>query len=106
MNKTEGKLPCELSTGNPAPTYEWFKNGELITYEEDSRYRLEMNGTLVIKEVDKDQDNVNYTCKAKNGNDSVTTVPTILGKKEIYERSHVTPRPPLPFKKSSPRRKF
>ena len=106
MNEKEGKLPCELSTDAPAPTYEWFKNGELITYDEDSRYRLEMNGTLVIKEVDKDRDNVNYTCKAKNGNDFVTTVPIILGKKEIYELSHVTPAPPLPFKKISPGRKF
>ena len=105
MNKTEGKLLCELSTGAPAPTYEWFKNGELITYDKDSRYRLEMNGTLVIKEVDKDQDNVNYTCKAKNGNDSVTTVPIILGKKEIYELSHVTTLP-SPSKKAHPDASF
>ncbi|XP_020621934.1 hemicentin-1-like isoform X3 [Orbicella faveolata] len=79
LNKKEAKLPCKPSTAAPAPTYEWLKNDELITYDEDSRYRLEMDGTLVIKEVDKDQDNVNYTCKAKNfkGEDSVTTVPII-----------------------------
>lgn len=42
-----------------------------------------MDGALVIKKVDKDQDGVNYTCKAENfmGEDSVTTVPVILGKK-------------------------
>lgn len=82
LNEKEAKLPCEPSTGAPAPTYEWFKNNELLTYDEGSRYRLENDGTLVIKEVDKDQDNVNYTCKAKNfkGEDSVTTVPIILGK--------------------------
>lgn len=83
LNKKEAKLPCKPSTAAPAPTYEWLKNDELITYDEDSRYRLEMDGTLVIKEVDKDQDNVNYTCKAKNfkGEDSVTTVPIIRGKR-------------------------
>ena len=81
LNEKEAELPCEPSTAAPAPTFEWFKNDERITYEEDSRYRLEMDGTLVIKEVDKDQDNVNYTCRAMNfmGEDSVTTVPDILG---------------------------
>ena len=85
LNNKEAKLPCKPSTAAPAPTYEWFKNDELITSTEDSRYSVEMDGTLVIKQVDKDQDNVNYTCKAKNfkGEDSVTTVPIIRGKKSI-----------------------
>lgn len=60
-----------------------------------------MDGTLVIKEVDKDQDNSNYTCKAKNfkGEDSVTTIPIVLGKKEITIRS-VSAEPP--FLKNTP----
>ena len=105
LNEKEAKLPCEPSTAAPAPTYEWFKNDELITYDEDSRYRLEMDGTLVIKEVDKDQDNVNYTCKAKNfkGEDSVTTVPVILGKTKITIRTVSTELPnPSLFKKVPP----
>lgn len=76
-------LPCKPSTAAPRPTFEWLKNGDLITYDENSRYRLHIDGTLVIKQVDKDQDGVNYTCRAKNlmGEDSVTTAPIILGKK-------------------------
>ena len=107
LNKKEAKLPCKPSTAAPAPTYEWYKNGELITYDEDSRYRLQMDGTLVIKEVDKDQDNVNYTCKAKNfkGEDSVTTVPIILGKNEIYELYQVN-LPPSPSKIAYPPTSF
>ena len=83
LNEKEAKIPCKPSTAAPRPTIEWFKDGNLITYGENSRYRLEMDGTLVIKQVDKDQDGVNYTCKATNlkGEDSVTTVPIVLGKK-------------------------
>ena len=82
LNKKEAKVPCKSSTAAPQPSYHWFKDGELITYGENSRYKLDMDATLVIKEVDKDLDGVNYTCKAKNlmGEDSITTVPIILGK--------------------------
>lgn len=43
---------------------------------------LQQDDTLVIKNVDKDKDSVNYTCKAQNmmGQDSATTVPIVLGK--------------------------
>lgn len=36
----------------------------------------------MIKKVDKDNDSVNYTCKAQNmmGQDSATAVPTVFGK--------------------------
>ena len=89
LNEKEARLPCKPSTGAPQPSYRWFKDGELITYEENSRYKLDMDGTLVIKEVDKDQDGVNYTCKASNlmGEDSITTVPIILGKQCQFYKS-------------------
>lgn len=54
----------------------------MLTYNESSRYRLEKDGTLVIKEVDKDHDAVAYTCTAMNlkGEASVSAVLDVLGK--------------------------
>ena len=77
----EGKLNCKPSA-EPQPTFQWYRNGVLISYGENSRYTLQKDDTLVIKKVDKDKDSVNYTCKAQNmmGQDSATTVPTVLGK--------------------------
>ncbi|KAJ7377913.1 Immunoglobulin C-2 Type [Desmophyllum pertusum] len=50
LNEKEAKMPCKPSTAAPRPTIEWFKDGNLITYGKNSRYRLEMDGTLVIKQ--------------------------------------------------------
>lgn len=54
----------------------------MLTSDENSRYRLEKDGTLVIKEVDKDHDAVTYTCTAMNlkGEASVSAVLDVLGK--------------------------
>jgi len=81
LHGNEGKLQCKPSA-EPRPTFQWFRNGVLISYGENSRYTLQKDGTLVIKKVEKDKDSVNYTCKAKNmmGRDSATTVPVVLGK--------------------------
>ncbi|KAJ7388131.1 hypothetical protein OS493_039623, partial [Desmophyllum pertusum] len=53
--------------------------GVLISYGINSRYMIQLDGTLLIKKVDKDKDSVNYTCKAENmlGQDSATTVPVV-----------------------------
>ena len=78
----EGTLQCNPNA-EPRPKFQWFVDGVLISDGAvNSRYRLPLDGTLVIKTVDKDKDAVNYTCKAVNmmGNASATTVPTVLGK--------------------------
>lgn len=81
MHGSEGRLQCKPSA-EPQPTFQWFRNGVLVHDGINSRYMSQPDGTLVIKKVDKDKDSVNYTCKAENmmGQDSVTTVPVILGK--------------------------
>ena len=81
LHGNEGRLQCKPSA-EPHPTFQWFRNGVLISYEENSRYTLQKDGTLVIKKVEKDKDSVNYTCHAQNmmGQDSATVVPVVLGK--------------------------
>ncbi|CAH3112342.1 unnamed protein product [Pocillopora meandrina] len=76
----EGTLRCNPNA-EPRPKFQWFVDGVLISDGAvNSRYRLLLNGTLVIKTVDKDKDAVNYTCNAVNmmGKASATTVPTVL----------------------------
>ena len=78
----EGRLHCNPNA-EPRPKFQWFVNGVQISDGAvNSRYRLLLDGTLVIKTVDKDKDAVNYTCNAVNmmGKASATTVPTVLGK--------------------------
>ena len=78
----EGTLQCNPNA-EPRPKFQWFVDGVLISDGAvNSRYRLLLDGTLVIKTVDKDKDAVNYTCNAVNmmGKASATTVPTVLGK--------------------------
>ncbi|XP_078342486.1 fibronectin type III domain-containing protein-like isoform X2 [Oculina patagonica] len=79
LHGSEGRMQCKPSA-EPPPTFQWFRNGVLISDGVSSRYTLQPDGTLVIKKVDKDKDSVNYTCKAQNmmGQDSATTVPVIL----------------------------
>ena len=81
LHDSEGRLKCKTSAEPPA-TFQWFRNGVFISDKVNSRYMLQPDGTLVIRKVDKDQDSVNYTCKAQNmlGEDSATAVPVILGK--------------------------
>ena len=81
LHGSEGELQCKPSA-EPRPTFQWLRNGVLISYGENSRYTLQKDGTLVIKKVEKDMDSVNYTCKAQNmmGQDSATAVPVVLGK--------------------------
>lgn len=81
LHDSEGRLQCKTSA-QPPPTFQWFRNGVLISDKVNSRYLLQPDGTLVIRKVDKDQDSVNYTCKAQNmlGQDSATAVPVIHGK--------------------------
>lgn len=54
FNEKEVKLFCEFSIVVLVLIYEWFKNDEFIIYDEGGCYRFEMDGILVIKEVDKD----------------------------------------------------
>ena len=78
----EGRLHCNPNA-EPRPKFQWFVNGVQISDGAvKSRYRLLLDGTLVVKTVDKDKDAVNYTCNAVNmmGKASATTVPTVLGK--------------------------
>ena len=74
-------MECKPSA-EPQPAFQWYRNGVLISYGENSRFTLQKDGALVIKKVDKDKDSVNYTCKAQNmmGQNKATTVPTVLGK--------------------------
>lgn len=76
----EGRLHCNPNA-EPRPKFQWFVNGVQISDGAvKSRYRLLLDGTLVVKTVDKDKDAVNYTCNAVNmmGKASATTVPTVL----------------------------
>ena len=80
LNKKEARLPCQPSAA-PRPSFQWYREGDLLTYDENSRYKLEEDGTLVIKKVDNSQDAANYTCKAVNfkGTDSVSALLNVQG---------------------------
>ena len=81
LNKKEARLPCQPSAA-PRPSFQWYREGDLLTYDENNRYKLEEDGTLVIKEVDNSQDAANYTCRAVNfkGTDSVSALLNVQGK--------------------------
>jgi len=79
LHGSQGRLECKPSAA-PRPTFQWFRNGVLISYEDKSRYELEREGTLVIKNVDRELDAVNFTCRAENnlGADSASRVAVVF----------------------------
>lgn len=88
LHGSEGRLHCNPNA-EPRPKFQWFVDGVLISDEAiNSRYRLSLDGTLLIKKVDKDKDAVNYTCDAVNlmGKASASTVPTVLVKPAFVTR--------------------
>lgn len=81
LQGNEGRLQCNQSAA-PHPTFQWFRNGVLVTSENSSGYDILPDGTLVIKRVDKQLDEGNFTCKAQNflGEDSSSAVVVVNGK--------------------------
>ncbi|XP_067024144.1 fibronectin type III domain-containing protein-like isoform X2 [Acropora muricata] len=75
LQGNEGRLQCNQSAA-PHPTFQWLRNGVVVTSENSSRYDILPDGTLVIKMVDKQLDEGNFTCKAQNflGEDSSSAV--------------------------------
>ena len=81
LHGSESRLHCNPSAA-PRPSFQWFRNGILISSENSSRYEFQQNGTLIIKKVDKEDDEGNYTCKARNflGEDSASAAVIVYGK--------------------------
>lgn len=81
LQGNEGRLQCNQSAA-PHPTFQWFRNGVSVTSENSSRYDILPDGTLVIKIVDKQLDEGNFTCKAQNflGEDSSSALVVVNGK--------------------------
>lgn len=81
LQGNEGRLQCKQSAA-PHPTFQWFRNGILITSENSRHYDILHDGTLVIKRVDKQLDEGNFTCKAQNflGEDSSSAIVVVNGK--------------------------
>lgn len=81
----QARLPCK-PLGEPQPAVKWFRDGEAITYGQNSSYTLEADGTLIIDKV-KDGDGGSYTCMAQNylGKANVTAPGILLGKKNGFK---------------------
>ena len=106
LQENEGRLQCNQSAA-PHPTFQWFRNGVLVTSENNSHYAILPDGTLVIKRVDKQLDEGNFTCKARNflGEDSSSAVVVVNGKfsrranerTKIHYLYHRLPSPKISF---------
>lgn len=69
--------------GEPQPSVKWFKDGTAVNSGQNSGYKVEADGTLVITKV-TDGDGGTYTCMAQNylGNANATAPVILLGKTE------------------------
>ena len=81
---SQARLPCK-PLGEPQPAVIWFKDDIAITYGQNTSYRLEADGTLIISKV-KNGDEGRYTCMAQNylGKANITAPGILLGKKKSY----------------------
>ncbi|XP_068758738.1 fibronectin type III domain-containing protein-like isoform X1 [Montipora capricornis] len=87
LHGSESRLHCNPSAA-PRPSFQWFRNGILISAENSSRYDFQQNGTLIIKRVDKENDEGNYTCKARNflGEDSASAAVIVYVRPSFVSR--------------------
>ncbi|KAF6017051.1 UNC5C [Bugula neritina] len=65
MVMQEAELTCRPPEGTPSPSIFWKKNGVRIDDENDPKYLVTSEASLVISEVTK-ADEANYTCVAYN----------------------------------------
>ncbi|XP_077166203.1 pro-neuregulin-2, membrane-bound isoform isoform X2 [Paroedura picta] len=84
-------LKCEASSGNPQPSYKWFKDGKELKKSKDVRIKYgngKKNSRLQLNRV-RVEDAGEYSCEAENemGRDSV--------KGTISVRSGTTTEPPV-----------
>ncbi|RUS70843.1 hypothetical protein EGW08_021396 [Elysia chlorotica] len=76
------QLQCP-AFGNPKPTTEWMKNGQLITFKHDPSARLQnVDDKLVIRNLVQ-VDEGNYTCRVFNEHGSLTHTYTLEIKQSI-----------------------
>ena len=80
---TEGRLDCETDAA-PRPTFEWSKvtGNNQVDIKSGGRSQLFLNGTLLIANVTKNDDEGRYRCKATNdyGTDTATADASVLSK--------------------------
>ena len=86
FKESQVRLPCK-PLGEPQPSVKWFKDGTAISYGQNSSYKLEADGTLVITKV-KDGDGGRYTCMAQNylGKADVTAPGILLGNRNCVKK--------------------
>lgn len=68
---SEAVLPCK-AIGSPTPEIKWYAGSNRSPLQSSSKYRIHDNGTLVITNVDK-QDEEKYKCTATNLVGQMTT---------------------------------
>nr|XP_058957740.1 immunoglobulin superfamily member 10-like isoform X2 [Pocillopora verrucosa] len=68
---SEAVLPCR-AIGSPTPEIKWYAGSNRSPLQSSSKYRIHDNGTLVIANVDK-QDEEKYKCTATNLVGQMTT---------------------------------
>ncbi|XP_075899611.1 neuregulin 2b isoform X2 [Nelusetta ayraudi] len=69
-------LKCEASSGNPSPSFRWYKDGQELQKGRDLKIRTnKKNSKMQISRVRAD-DSGNYTCVAENsvGQENVTSI--------------------------------
>lgn len=57
-------IPCR-ATGNPEPVIKWFVGNNRSPLQNDTKYKIAVDGTLQIKNIGK-QDPTTYKCTAEN----------------------------------------
>ncbi|XP_037108064.1 contactin-3 [Syngnathus acus] len=77
----QATITCEAE-GSPPPQYSWSLNGTLIDLENDYRRRMS-GGSLIISNLDKDQDSGMYQCQAFN------TRGTVLSRKASIQFAYL-----------------
>ena len=84
------RLPCK-PLGEPQPSVKWFKDGAAVSFGQNSSYKIEADGTLVITKV-TDGDGGTYTCMAQNylGKANATAPGVLLGKRNCVKKLQVT----------------
>jgi len=92
FNQSQARLPCK-PLGEPQPSVKWFKDGGAVSYGQNSSYKLEADGTLVIIKV-TNVDRGTYTCIAQNylGKANATAPGNLLGKRNYVKKFEVIVR--------------
>ena len=78
---TEGRLKCNPEAAPHPDTFRWYKGGIVL---KTTPYRVESDGTLVIAKVNKERDEGEYRCFAKNilGEATAYSNATVYGKND------------------------